>query len=296
MINQNPKVLFAVVHYSGRENYLLRTLASIYSQEYPQFSVLVGESSTSDDLGEMLKSKFPGLIYLKKNSYTGKAAARNFLLEYILPLDYEFIFMLDNDIELDKYCLVRLLDAIRADPSIGLAAPMILNEDGSALSSGGAYLRLLGQPVLRQNLDEKTTDMDFATGTIGLIRIKALQAVGSYDTILDPYGFEDIDYCLRLKQKGFSIRLDRESHCLHISRYSFHHETEYSLYNTTKNRLLCAFKHVPPFFFIALFFPWYLSRRVAFPSIKFLLMGKVNLSTAVIKGFVDGLRSTRSYL
>ncbi|MFQ5717848.1 MAG: glycosyltransferase, partial [Nitrospinales bacterium] len=202
MKNSYPKTLVALIH-ADREDCLFRTLESIHALEYPRFSVLVADCGSSDGLQETLKNRFPGLTCLRKKSNTGIASARNFCMDYYLPLDFEFIFLLDNDIELDKFCLLRLADAMQADPSMGMAAPLILNEDGSALSSGGIYFRALGQPALMKNSDRATADIDFATGAIGLYRKKALQAAGPFDADFDPYGFEDIDYGLRLKKQGF---------------------------------------------------------------------------------------------
>jgi len=283
-----PKVIVAVLH-SSREDALARTLDSIYKQEYPDFSVLVVDTGATEQLAARLQSQFPQLRYVKARSAGGVASGKKLAVDQALALDGEFVFLTDNDIELDRFCLARLMDTLLRVPRAGVAAPILFHENGGVLSAGGIYLRLLGQPILKKSLPAETRAVDFVTGAIGLYRKAALQKTGPFDSLFDPYGFEDIDHGLRLKNRGYSLHMVAGARGRHISSYSFHEETGFFLYHTTKNRLLCAYKHVPRGFFFLTFLPWFGCRRMVVPVAKFFLMGKFSLASEVIRGVKDGM-------
>ncbi|MBI4383392.1 MAG: glycosyltransferase family 2 protein [Nitrospinae bacterium] len=273
--------------FSGRLEILIRSLDAAFAQEYAPFSVLVADCLPSGQFESIIKSRFPGLIYIKTSADTGIASGRNFAMGHYLSMDCDYIFLLDDDILLERDCLARLVSAMQDDPSLGLAAPLILNEDGSALSAGGTYNHVFGQPFLLKKADVADCPLDFASGAIGLFRKETLVRVGPFDTAFDPYGFEDVDYGLRVKSKGYRVGLAPEAACRHLTDYSFHREREFYLYHTTRGRLLCAYKHAGLFLFVFAAFPWILLRRVVFPVMKFFAQGKAHLSRAVARGFMD---------
>lgn len=271
---------------SGRAEILIRSLTAACDQQYPDFEVFVVDCSPRP-LEDALKTRFPGLIYCRKDTDSGIASNRNFAMRKYMSWKHDLVFLLDDDIQLEKDCLSTLVTAIKEDPTVGLAVPLILNENGSVLSGGGIYYKPFGQPRLMRKSGRQ--DLDFASGAIGLYRKEILAAVGTFDADFDPYGFEDIDYGLRLNEKGFRIRLVETAVCRHLTSYSFHNEQAFFLYHTTKHRLICARKHLGPLSFVFAAFPWFLLRRVVFPAIKFALQGENRLSFEVIRGFKDGL-------
>lgn len=279
------RVLLSFI-YSGREEILIRSLTSAFDQRYPEFSVFVVDCNPHSP-EDTLKTRFPGLIYCRKETDSGIASNRNFAMRKYMSWEYDLIFLLDDDIQLEKDCLSVLVAAMKENPSIGLAVPLILNEDGTVLSGGGIYYRPFGQPCLLTSPARR--DLDFASGAIGLYRKETLAAVGPFDTDFDPYGFEDIDYGLRLNDQGFRIRLVEKAFCRHLTSYSFHKEQAFFLYHTTKHRLICSHKHLNLLSFLFAALPWYTVRRVIFPVMKFALQGKTRLFFEVIRGFKEGL-------
>ncbi|MCF6290871.1 MAG: glycosyltransferase family 2 protein [Desulfobacterales bacterium] len=293
MSQPTAPILAAILH-ASREDCLFRTVAAVAGQNSAPCDILVVDSSAEPGLGARLQKAYPGLLYRKTDPDTGIASGRNEALRFFLDREYSYILNLDNDIELEKGCLGNLLRELEKNPSTGLAAPYMLNIDGRVLSSGGAYLRNLGQPVIRRQPGRGYRNNDFATGAIGLIRRQVVERVGLFDPLFDPYGFEDIDYCLRIRDCGYDIAVASTARCLHFSEFSFHRPTSFNLYHTTKKRLFCARKHVPFISFILFFFPWYFFRRVLLPVLKFLALGRPELSRAAWNGFTHGLREFRA--
>ncbi|KMP11582.1 hypothetical protein UR09_03000 [Candidatus Nitromaritima sp. SCGC AAA799-A02] len=288
LMNQgNQKIIFSILT-SGQRESLIKSLRSIQELKVHEKRILLVDSGPSSALPDKIQEMEFDLIHLRVESNSGIATHRAEGLKHLLKLDFDYVLQLDDDVVLQPDCFHHLLATMEEDPRLGLAAPVILDNQGGVLSAGGIYLRYLGQPFLLHTSNPVARSLDFATGTMGLIRKSALQETGLFDLRFDPYGFEDIDYCLRMRDKGWSIRLVPDAKCVHVTSYSFHHETVTRLFQTTAHRLLCAWKFAPGFWFFAAFLPWYMIRRVAYPMLKFICTGRIDLAASVAKGVQNG--------
>ncbi|MFQ5673764.1 MAG: glycosyltransferase family 2 protein [Nitrospinales bacterium] len=292
MSEGSPKIIFSILT-SGQRESLIESLQSIQELNIPEKRVLLVDGGPRSALPDTIRKMKLDLIHLQVESDLGIATHRTEGLKHLLTLDFDYVLQLDDDVVLQPGCFQRLLAVMEEDPRLGLAAPVILDNRGGVLSAGGVYYRHLGQPILFHTPNPTARSLDFATGTMGLIRKRALQDTGLMDLRFDPYGFEDIDYCLRMRDRGWAIRLAPDARCLHVTSYSFHNETVTRLFQTTAHRLLCAWKFVPGFWFFTAFLPWYMIRRVAYPVLKFTCMGRIDLAAAVARGVRHGWRKKR---
>ena len=284
---KNPKIIFSILHSGGRTS-LIESIRSFQALGFPETRILVVDSGPAQELPPQVSGMGLDLIHFKVDPKAGIATCRSAGLEHLLKMDFDYVLQIDDDIVLKPDCVRHLLSAMEADPRLGLAAPVILNNQKGVLSAGGLYFRHFGQPFLLHTPNPVARSIDFATGTIGLIRMQALRETGLFDSRFDPYGFEDIDYCLRLKDMDWSIRLVPDARCVHVTSYSFHQETAARLFQTTAHRLLCGWKHAPGFWFFAAFLPWYMIRRVAYPILKYAVTGQNELAASVAKGVRNG--------
>jgi len=289
MSQRTPKIIFSILT-SGERESLIESLQAIQKLDIPGKRVLLVDGGPVSALPEKIQAMGLDLTHLQVESDAGIATHRTEGLRHLLTLDFDYALQLDDDVVLQPDCFHRLLVAMEEDPRLGLAAPVILDNRGGTLSAGGVYYRCLGQPVLLHTPNPVARSLDFATGTMGLIRKQALQDTGLMDLRFDPYGFEDLDYCLRMRDQGWSIRLIPDARCIHVTSYSFHNETVTRLFQTTAHRLLCAWKFAPGFWFFAAFLPWYMIRRVAYPMLKFSCLGRIDLAASVAKGVRHGWR------
>ncbi len=288
-MNESPQILACVLHdRNSRRAVLTKTIAALSRQNGLQCDILLINAGTDEQFQSELQQRFPRLILQSLPPGSGIVAGRNRGLRYFLQGTYQFLLNLDDDIALNPNCLAALLCELQNNPEIGMVAPLILAGDQSILSSGGDYYYCLGQPHLRNKpLQALSKDNGFLTGTIGLLRRKAVQQAGFFDPIFDPYGFEDIDYCLRMRNAGYQLAVNPQAVSCHLTDFSFHLPTAFSLYYTTKNRILCARKHCRRVFFMFLFLPWSIVRRGLYPACKYMIYGRFDLCTSIFKAFRD---------
>jgi glycosyltransferase involved in cell wall biosynthesis len=95
-----PKVLAVVPVYNG-EQFAIRAVKSLISQDYPNLGVVVIDDSSEDDPTSSIRkefSRFPQITMLRNKNNVGLAQTLNRALE--LVTDQEFLLVLEQDCEL----------------------------------------------------------------------------------------------------------------------------------------------------------------------------------------------------
>lgn len=147
------------------------------------------------------------LVRLEENR--GVAAGRNVGAR---AAEGAILCFLDSDARLEPGSLEELVEALRSSPDLGLVAPVFAGQPPTA--SGGRAPTLLRKAARGFNLiatyapmrrgDEHRWDVDFTIGACQVIRRSAFDDVGGLDERYF-YGPEDVDFCLRLRERGWRI-------------------------------------------------------------------------------------------
>lgn len=149
----------------------------------------------------------------------GYARANNLVLERISS---EFHLVMNPDVELDPDALVRALEALRADPSIGLVAPDAYGADGARQylckrypSVWVLFLRGFAPEAWRRRFSRRLDDYEMrdvvgagaiahvplASGCFMLLRTALFRRIGGFDPRFFLY-FEDYDLSLRIGREA----------------------------------------------------------------------------------------------
>jgi N-acetylglucosaminyl-diphospho-decaprenol L-rhamnosyltransferase len=115
----------------------------------------------------------------------------------------ESYLLVNNDIRIDEATVRSCLDLL-AGTNIGVVAPTLVNGDG--LQSGSARLSpVLVAPRARRPPEDRPCEADWVTGAVMFIKAEVLRRVpfdGRYFL-----GFEDVDFCYRVRDAGWSVVL-----------------------------------------------------------------------------------------
>jgi N-acetylglucosaminyl-diphospho-decaprenol L-rhamnosyltransferase len=146
-----------------------------------------------------------------------------------------YVLLLNPDARIEPADLDRLAAVLDADPTVAVAAPRILEPDGSTAPSLRRFPRLtltLAQSLMAHRLfpglDELVTERatylrpgspDWVSGACMLIRRDALAAVGGMDERFFLY-CEDADICKRLRDRGHTVRYEPAAVATHIGGQS----------------------------------------------------------------------------
>ncbi len=109
-----------------------------------------------------------------------------------------------------------LLEGI-ADPNVSIAAPVLLDADGTVQESGR---RLWSDgstsPILDAPAPGEVVTPDYASAACWLIRRAEYDRIGGFDPAFFPAYYEDVDMCLRAASRGGSTIVVGDAQVVHL--------------------------------------------------------------------------------
>lgn len=213
---------------------LKQCLTSIYvNLDELSFEVIVIDNASKDGSSQMVKSDFSQVNLIENKENLGFSKANNAAIEhakgnFILLLNPDTIF-LDNSI-------MRIINFIDENDSVGLISCKLLNEDLSVQKSCWffPYLwwkligalgidKILPKFYKKFNFDfensERAIEVDWVKGAFMLVRNIAFREIGGLSEKFFMYG-EDMDLCFRLKKAGWKIYYYPEARIVHLENRS----------------------------------------------------------------------------
>src|SRR5690349_7764477 len=136
-----PRVAAVVVNYNGKE-VTLQAVQSLRQMTYPAFDLVVLDNASTDGSPEAIAAAFPDLrqirVEVNRGSSSGYAAGFRWAFEN----GYDYVLLLNNDIEVQPDLLDRLVEVAESDPKIGCVGPKCyFHGDRQRLWSAGGTLR-----------------------------------------------------------------------------------------------------------------------------------------------------------
>ena len=177
------------------------------SGDDPNYEVIVVDNGSSDWTPYLLHAMEGDLRVLSNDRNLGFARACNQAAEVAQG---EFLLFLNNDTVPHPGWLRALVESADRDPAIGIAGAKLLYPDTQTVQHAGLEM-VNGLPdhVFRgvaaddENVSQ-ARDLDMVTGACLLIRRELFESVGAFDTgYLN--GVEDVDLCLRVRERGFRV-------------------------------------------------------------------------------------------
>lgn len=206
------------------QNEIGRCLGHLLESTVP-LEVLVVDNASSDGTGrevERLLGRFAGSRFVRNDRNVGFARAVN---QGIAASTGEFILLLNPDCYVDPRAVEAAVRALQEDAGAGMAGCLLLNPDGSEQQGARRYIptpwralmrvlkfdhlfprvrRLSGFVMVEEPLPDRTVAIEAVSGAFMMVRRQALAEVG----VLDEAYFmhcEDLDWCMRFKQKGWRV-------------------------------------------------------------------------------------------
>ena len=106
--------------------------------------------------------------------------------------------------------------------------------------------------------DKKRADIveaDYVTGAFFATRFSLFTSAGGFDRGYRPVYFEELDYCLKLKEAGWQIVSNMRARCRHFEGASIKKFSSRFYRHYHKNRVRCAIINLDVLEFIRFFMP-----------------------------------------
>jgi GT2 family glycosyltransferase len=261
-----------------------RCLESLVRQKQASIDILLIDNNSARFPAQKIESKFPSIVISKLAANRGVAGGRNEGILYALKNNYKYLLFIDNDAYAHPMMVYELEKIIKCRPDVGIVGPKIYRDDekrvvwrAGCLSWRKMYLysfysiiRKLykyrgkslptrfeisrGDGYLDIGQYDQEIDIDFQIGCVQMVRVEAIEKIGVLDERFSPYGSEDIDFCERMKNSGWTIRYAPKAITWHSVAAMQICDPERT-FNNLKNIILLARKHLDKKAMFCYFFP-----------------------------------------
>jgi GT2 family glycosyltransferase len=238
-------VSLIIVNYNGRQ-LLQACLASVLSQSFTDFEIIVVDNASQDGSVEYLAREFPQvkLILLPRN--TGFAGGNN---EGLKQAEGEFIALLNNDALADRAWLGKLVEGVKKNQGVGICASKMLVYGAPSIDSAGdgfatnlkGFKRGEGQSADQYSKEEYVFG---ACAGAALYRKKMLDEIGFFDESFFLL-HEDTDLNLRAQLAGWKVLYVPSAVVYHKVRSSIGNMSDLAVYYALRNSELVRLKNVP---------------------------------------------------
>ncbi|MDD5617977.1 MAG: glycosyltransferase [Candidatus Omnitrophica bacterium] len=194
---QNYKFSVIIATYN-RSDYLKRSIASIFEQDYQEFEIIISDDASSDSTKDVPKSfNDPRIIYICNDRNSGLSATRNAGLK---KSGGDFFVIIDDDTTLRKDFL-RLLNKAISDTNMEAFCPKIIDPQDN--------LPFIEFALKKERQYLNYSDFNCFRGGSHIFSKDVLKELGLYD---ERFGIgsrypaaEESDYFFRIKKSGRKI-------------------------------------------------------------------------------------------
>ena len=286
-----------VLNYNKRHDLLL-ALESISRSDYPGLVVVVVDNASKDGSADAAEARFPSVTVIRNPVNLGAASGRNVGWEHLLRhAACDYVVFLDDDAEVTPSYFSRVADCFAAHPEAGIVAGKALTGVGSGvIMSAGIAVNLYTGHVGDVGTGEKDAgqydeprDVQACGGFALAVRAAVFEQLGGIDERFNPYGWEEVDFCLRAREAGYRIRYEPSAVLCHKgTRVGRPPKAEYERHKVRNYfTLLGSHTNLLQKITCAFFVP-IRSVRVAWLMIR---TGNARIILAQARGFLDGLRN-----
>lgn len=245
-----------IVNWNG-EKHINSLLNSLLCQTYKGFKLyFVDNGSTDASISFLEKFKYKlDIELIKLNTNTGFAKGNNKGLAEAFKDEYEYVFTLNNDIELKPDCLMKLKEFIKKNKEFQVFQPLMLNYynretiDACGIRFTEIYFaELMGYGRSIFELNNYSVEIDGVCAGAAVYLKSALSQVKIYHNEFFNSNFfayyEDVDLAMRLKKAGFRSALVKDSQVYHVHSATTGIDSEFKAYYATRNMLLYLYNNL----------------------------------------------------
>lgn len=208
------QVMVIVLNFNKREM-VLECLQSLVRQTYQPCNVVVFDNASTDGSQIAIKERYPKIDLVCSSKNLGAIGGRNAAVEYARQkYEFEYLLFLDDDAETNENSIKNLVEALNNDEKTAIACgKTYINRGSTVIMSAGITVKLYfgrckdrGAGREDEGQFDESKYVDACGAFAFLIRAKVFEQLGGFDQVFSPYGWEDIDLCLRAGKCGYQTR------------------------------------------------------------------------------------------
>jgi GT2 family glycosyltransferase len=286
----NRGISVIIPNFNGKD-LLKKNLPSVYlaliSSEIENFEVIVADDASTDDSIIFLETNYPDIITVKNTINRGFSSNTN---SGIAIASKELLFILNNDVELTANYFSPLLRYFDYEDTFGVMGK-IISLIGDNVQDTAKYPSIKFGRIKPTSNYEKTDGeicySMFLSGANALINKNKMQVIGNFNTLLDPYYYEDVDLGISAWRAGFKLYYESKAVCKHPNSATISKNPKSDV-----NRVVLRNKHILHFLHLNNFeFFFYLARQIVKALIKLIFFFNL-INFLSLAEFVTSLKKT----
>jgi len=287
------KLAIVILNWNGKKflEQFLPTLIK-YSPDYAE--IVIADNASTDDSIDFLKATYPQLRLIQNRRNEGFAKGYNLAFQQI---EAEYFCLLNSDIEVTEHWAEPIIEQLDANETIAAVQPKLLSYHNrhqfEYAGACGGFIDKYGYPfcrgrvfgTLEEDHGQYDTVMDifWATGAALFVRSSVYHTMGGLDDEFFAH-MEEIDFCWRIKNAGYKIKINPASVVYHIGGGTLPKHNSFKTYLNFRNNLYLLLKNLPESRLRKTFaLRFFLDQLAAF---SFLLQGHFKDFAAVYKAMI----------
>lgn len=211
-MGQNPLVSVIIPTYNRRD--LARLIESIKESSYPKESIeiIVVDDASTDGTVSLIRKRFPDVKVIRNTQRRMTSGARNIGIQCSKG---DYLFFIDHDNVIDRQTINELVDFMERNRDVGLSGPVMYyySAPKKIWCAGGNLRRPLYFTTWMYQHETSESpkiansyaiECDYVPNAF-MVRKQIIKEVGFFDENNFPILWEDADFSLRIKQRGYQI-------------------------------------------------------------------------------------------
>jgi GT2 family glycosyltransferase len=253
----DPQISVIIPLWNGRAyiNACLDALLTAAAHCEGSVEILVVDNGSTDGSAQRVAERFPQVRLIRNGRNLGFAGGCNVGLRAARG---DTLVLLNQDTEVSPTWLSRLTAAV---DQTSVAGSLALLADGQTIQHAGGRIQWplgiahhlgYGEPLAERW--QKPVQVDFVTAAAMAFPRRLLDEIGFFDERFWPGYYEDVDFCYRAREVGYSIHYQPDAILIHQEHASFQ-DRLLAQWARLRGRLRFCLKHQTPTFFLDHFLP-----------------------------------------
>ena len=241
-MSQFPLVSIITVNYN-QSAATCDMLASLYASGYPNMEVWVVDNASPSDTPEVIKEKFPQVIFIQSDKNLGFAGGNNLALQ---QAQGDYFYLINNDTIVPQGHIEQLVSVLASDASVGVVSPKIKFYATPDIIQFAGYTDMTRYSFRNKSIGygecdngkyDQICDSAFAHGAAMMLKREVVGQTGLMNEHYFLY-YEELEWSARIKKAGYRIIYVPDTYILHKESLSTGKSSLLQTYYMNRNRLL----------------------------------------------------------
>lgn len=281
-------ISIVIPNYNGKEH-LKACFDSLRNQTCKNYEVILTDNNSADDSVKFTEENYPEIEVIKLDHNTGFAKAVN---EGIKNSKGEYVLLLNNDTECDKYFLEEMLSGFKAETTGSVACKMLNYSVRTKIDDAGDFIKFLGSPYARGHNETDKGQYDIEEYIFGacagaaIYKREVFDKVGLFDVDFFAY-YEDVDFSFRMQLEGYKCLYNPKAVCYHKRGATTSSKMGFQTALCEQNLIVLRLKNYPISMYLKRL-PFFVLARIK-RYFHFLTRHSFSLFACAVKGYFKGI-------